>query len=71
MGTNDETPRKLSASKPIRLYQEDDDKIEDLCSNIKDISGLNMQDIIRQAVNAGLPLIMERWKPLIKKKEKE
>lgn len=70
MGNNEDIP-KLSASKPIRLYQEDDDKIEELHNAIKDISGLNMQDIIRRCVNVGLPLILERWKPLMKEKKKE
>jgi hypothetical protein len=68
MANNEDIPKELSASKPIRLFKTDDDEIESLYHEVKHISGLNMQDIIRQCVHAGLPIIKERWKPLFKNK---
>ena len=67
--SNDDTPKELSASKPIRLFKEDDDKIEALCRDIKHISGLNMQDIIRRCVHVGLPIIQEQCKPMLKERK--
>jgi len=69
MATNDDTPKSLSSSKPIRLFEEDDNDIEALHAKIRTISGLNIQDIIRQCVHAGLPIIKKRWEPLLKEKK--
>jgi hypothetical protein len=69
MGTHDDAPKALSSSKPIRLFEEDDTGIEELHAEIKSISGLNIQDIIRQCVHVGLPIIKKRWEPLIKEKK--
>lgn len=69
MANNNDIPKELAASKPIRLFKTDDDDIEALYHEIKHVSGLNMQDIVRHCVHEGLPLIKERWKPLIKEKK--
>lgn len=69
MANTDDIPKELSASKPIRLFKIDDDAIEAMCKDLKPVCNINMQDIIRSCVHVGLPIIQERWKPLMKEKK--
>ena len=71
MGTSDEIPKELSHTKPIRLFKIDADAIEELCKDLKPVCNVNIQDIIRHCVHVGLPIIQERWKPLLKEKKDE
>jgi hypothetical protein len=64
-------PRKLSpiVRHAMRFYDADDKAIVALRKSISHVSDDTFTDIVRKAVNAGLPIVIEQWKPIINEKE--
>lgn len=69
---NQSIPSELSLNtRSIRLYSDDDRELIQLHDTARKLNRkIDIVDLIRDCVQAGLPLIQERWEPMIKK-EKE
>jgi hypothetical protein len=65
--TTEKRPTKLSTSKDIRLYDEDAEEIRKLHEDVYRDTNLSQVDIVRDCVHAGLPLIVQRLRPLVKR----
>lgn len=60
-------PAKLSNTRCLRLYKDDDEEIALLCGTIKKLDrNMDIVTMIRDCVQAGLPVVRKRWEPLIK-----
>lgn len=60
----------LSGSRPIRLYKTDEDILLEIHEALRKNTKFGLNDLIRDAVRAGLPSVIERWKPMIEKSKK-
>lgn len=59
-------PPKLSNTRCLRLNKSDDDELKELCEAVKAKGwDLDIVTAIRESVNRGLPLVKERYAPLI------
>lgn len=62
-------PNELSANtRSIRLYSMDDKTLIELHKTAKDLNRkIDIVDLIRDAVQAGLPMVSAKWEPLVRK----
>lgn len=69
--TTPTTPPKLSNTRSLRLYADDEEEIVELCAVVKQLNRkMDIVDLIRDCVQAGLPVIKKRWEPLIHEENK-
>ena len=61
-----ERPVKLSGSISLRIYETDADEIRKLNEDVYRDTKLTQIDIIRDSVHAGLPLIIQRLRSIVK-----
>ena len=54
--------RLLANSRAIRFYQDNDEAITRLHSRVNRATGLTMEKLYRDAVDAGLPIVEDRLK---------
>lgn len=60
-------PPKLSNTRCLRLFKTDDDELKALCDTLKSKGwDVDIVQTIRDCVHAGLPIVKERWSPLLK-----
>lgn len=75
MATNQSTTEKLpselsSNTRSIRLYSMDDQALISLHHQIKTLHRkIDIVDLVRDCVQAGLPAVEKRWEPLTKDKK--
>ena len=63
----DPIPKKLSTTRPIRIYSEDEELIIALHREVEKLQRkVTIVDLIRDCVQAGLPSVQKKWAPLIK-----
>lgn len=55
----------------MRYYLEDHQRIIDLRKAIEGVSDDTTLDLIRKAVNLGLPLLEAKWAPIVKANKKQ
>jgi hypothetical protein len=53
----------------MRFFEDDDKAITALRKSIAHVSDETFVDIVRKSVHAGLPIVIEQWKPIINEKE--
>jgi hypothetical protein len=71
--TKQPIPHELSANtRSIRLYSADDSELIALHSITKKMNRkMDIVDLIRDCIQAGLPVVKERWEPIVSKANKE
>lgn len=52
-------PTALSGPRKLRLFAEDDEALIKLCDDVFPSTGLEIVELIRRAVHAGLPTIVK------------
>lgn len=57
----------LSTSRPVRLYKVDEEVLMRIHDAIKKNTHTGLHDLIRDAIHAGLPAVVERWRPMVEK----
>jgi hypothetical protein len=60
--TLDAPPRPLADQRPVRLYQEDDEKLRTLHRKLGKKYDVEIVKLIRDSVHRGLPLILDQYK---------
>lgn len=68
---NPSIPSELSANtRSIRLYLEDDKELIELSKVAKNMNRkIDIVDLIRDCVQAGLPEVVSKWAPLLRDKK--
>lgn len=65
--TQSTLPPKLSNTRCLRLIKSDDDQLKELCKALNSLGwDVDIVTTIREAVNYGLPLVKDKYAPLLK-----
>lgn len=60
------SPFRLSPPQRARIYEEDAEEIRKLHEDVYRDTKWSQLDIMRESVHAGLPLIIQRLRPVVK-----